>query len=75
MKYNRLSAHKHNHIRCFCANITATAYAQIVGVKGNTVNSQYNEFQHKILLAVACLSADKARQVAKSKTCGKLVIT
>ena len=43
---------KHRQIiRCFCADITATACAEIVGVNRNTVNSWYNEFRHKILLA------------------------
>lgn len=52
MKYKRLSAQKHKQItRCFCADIT-TACAEIVGVNRNTVNSWYNEFRHKILLAV-----------------------
>ena len=52
MKYKRLSAQKHRQIiRCFCADITATACAEIVGVNRNTVNSWYNEFRHKILLA------------------------
>ena len=47
MKYKRLSAQKHRQIiRCFCADITATACAEIVGVNRNTVNSWYNEFQH-----------------------------
>ena len=51
MKYKRLSAQKHRQIiRCFCADITATACAEIVGVNRNTVNSWYNEFRHKILL-------------------------
>ena len=48
MKYKRLSAQKHRQIiRCFCADITATACAEIVGVNRNTVNSWYNEFRHK----------------------------
>ena len=52
MKYKRLSAQKYRQIiRCFCADITATACAEIVGVNRNTVNSWYNEFRHKILLA------------------------
>ena len=52
MKYKRLSAQKHRQIiRCFCADITATACAEIVGVNRNTVNSWYNEFRYKILLA------------------------
>ena len=43
---------KHRQIiRCFCADITATACAEIAGVNRNTVNSWYNEFRHKILLA------------------------
>lgn len=51
MKYKRLSSQKFNQIlRCFCADITATACAEIVGVNRNTVNAWYNDFRHKILL-------------------------
>ena len=45
MKFNKIA-------KCFCADITATACAQIVGVKCNTVNSYYNDFRRKIMLAV-----------------------
>ena len=52
MKYKRLSAQKFNKIlRCFCADITATACAEIVGVNRNTANAWYNDFRHKILLS------------------------
>ena len=33
-------------------DITATACAEIVGMKRNTVNSRYNDFRHKIMLQV-----------------------
>ena len=39
-----------NHKKSY-ADITVTACAEIVGVNRNTVNSWYNEFRHKILLA------------------------
>ena len=53
MKYRRLSAQKYNQLlRCFCADITATACAEIVGINRNTANAWYNDFRHKILLTV-----------------------
>ncbi len=52
MKYKRITSQKFNQIlRCFCADITATACAEIVRVNRNTVNSWYNDFRHKILLS------------------------
>ena len=52
MKYKRLSAQKHRQIiRCFCADITATACSEILDVNRNTVNSWYNEFRYKIFVA------------------------
>ena len=39
MKYKRLSAQKHRQIiRCFCADITATACAEIIGVRDGDRN-------------------------------------
>ena len=39
MKHKRLSAQKHTQIiRCFCADITATACAEIVGVRDGDRN-------------------------------------
>ena len=53
MKYRRLSAQKYNQLlRCFCADITETACAKIVGINRNTANAWYNDFRHKILLTV-----------------------
>ncbi|GEM_PF-1009297 len=53
MKCKRLIGQKINKIlRCFCADITATACAKITGVNRNTVNSLYSDFRHRIMLLV-----------------------
>lgn len=52
MKYNRLSTQKVNKIiLCFCADVTATATAEIVGVNRKTANAYFNFFREKILSA------------------------
>lgn len=49
MKYNRLSTQKANKIiSCFCADVTATATAEIVGVNRNTANAHFNFYREKI---------------------------
>ncbi len=70
MKYRRLSTQKHRQIiRCFCADITATACAEIVGVNRNTVNSWYNEFRHKIFLAAIAETRAEGGEFEVDESC------
>lgn len=49
LKYRRLSKQKVNKIlQCFCADLSATQTAKLVGVNRNTINTWYMQFRMEL---------------------------